>query len=326
VARAAAVLALAALLLTLPAHGQDAPRIKNLRGRVSALAMDGTRAAYAVSTDDPRCGTIVFAWSPADDAGAVVSGAATCPAQVREVAVAANRIAWIAGGGRGEELFTASVPRPVEKRLAVALRTGARGTWLGRLVGDGVVLAFNLWSTDAARRITSGALRRVKVHDLGTIKEGTPTLFVRAVDANRIVVGREDGTIALYARDGRLMRSIPAPGTTAVALQGRDLVALAGTQLAVYDAITGALVHTWSLPAAPAGLDAQFGVVAYAVGADVHALELATGKDVIVAQVQGTVRDVEIEATGVVFAYDSGGADNLGYLTFAQIAARLAAA
>jgi hypothetical protein len=293
---------------------------------VTALAMDGTRAAYAVTASDPLCATKVFAWTPADDAGAAVSGPATCGTQVREVAVAANRVAWIAGGGRADELFTAAVPRPAERRLAMALRKGARGTWLGRLVGDGVVLAFNLWSTDAARRVTSGALRQVKVHDVGTIKEGTGTLFVRAVDANRIVVGRDDGTIVVYARDGRLIRSIAAPGTTAVALQGRDLVALAGTQLAVYDAVTGALVHTWSLLVAPVGLDAQLGVAAYAIGPDVHTLELATGKDVVVAQVQGIVRDVEIEDSGLVFAYDSGGADNLGYLTFDQITARLAAA
>lgn len=324
--RAAAVLALAALLLSLPARGQDGPRIKNLTGRVSALAMDGTRVAYVVATGDPACATKVFTWTPADDAGAVVSGPATCRTQVREVAVAANRVAWIAGGSRSDELFTAAVPRPVEKRLALAMRRGARGAWLGRLVGDGVLLAYNLWSTDAARHITSGALRRVMVKDVGTIKEGVGTLFVRAVDANRIAVAHEDGTIVLYARDGRLMRSIPVPGAGAVALQGRDLVALAGTQLAVYDAVTGALVHTWPLPAAPAGIDVQLGIAAYALGGDVHALQLATGKDVVLAQLLGGVRDVELEADGLVFAYDSGGSDNLGYLTSAQVTAPFAAA
>jgi hypothetical protein len=293
---------------------------------VTALAMDGTRVAYAVSTSDSRCATKVFTWSPADDAGAVVSGAATCRAQVREVAVAANRVAWIAGRGRMDELFTAAVPAPVEKRLAIAMRAGGRGAWLGRLVGDGVLLAFNLWSTDAARRITSGALRRVMVHDVGTIKEGVGTLFVRAVDANRIVVAHEDGTVVLYARDGRLGRSVSAPGASAVALQGRDLVTLAGTQLAVYDAVTGTLVHTWPLTAAPATIDVQLGMVAYALGGDVHALQLATGKDVVLAQLPGAVRDVELEADGLVFAYDAGGSDNLGYLTLAQITAPFAAA
>jgi hypothetical protein len=324
--RAAGVLALAALLLSLPARGQDGPRIKNLTGRVSALAMDGTRVAYAVATSDPACATRVFTWTPADDAGAVVSGAATCRAQVREVAVAANRVAWIAGRGRVDELFTAAVPRPAEKRLALAMRSGGRGAWLGRLVGDGVLLAFNLWSTDTARRITSGALRRVMVHDLGTIKEGVGTLFVRAVDANRIVVAHDDGMLVMYARDGRLMRSIAAPGASLVALQGRDLVTLAGTQLTVYDALTGALVHTWPVPATPPAIDVQLGVVAYAFGGDVHALQLATGKDVVLAQLPGVVRDVELEADGLVFAYDSGGSDNLGYLTPAQVAAPFAAA
>jgi hypothetical protein len=325
-ARAAALLALAALLLSLPARGQDGPQIKNLTGHVSALAMDGTRVAYAVTTGDPACATKVFTWTPADDAGAVVSGPATCRTQVREVAVAANRVAWIAGTPRADELFTAAVPRPVEKRLALAVHRGARGAWLGRLVGDGVLLAFNLWSTDATRRVTSGALRRVLVHDLGTIKEGVATLFARSVDANRVVVTHADGTIVLYARDGRLMRSVPAPATTVVALQGRDLVALAGAQLAVYDALTGALVHTWPLAAAPTSIDVQLGVAAYALGGEVHAVQLATGKDVVLTQVPGAVRDVELEAEGLVFAYDSGGSDNLGYLTPAQVAAPFAAA
>src|SRR5919109_2101759 len=75
-----------------------------------------------------------------------VSGKQTCSADststgagVRELAVAGNRIAWIVNlGGNTESddyLYTASLPRPNERRLAASRRLGGvdgvlAGTWI----------------------------------------------------------------------------------------------------------------------------------------------------------------------------------------------------
>ena len=163
--RTAALAALVALVLSLPAEGAPGPavKIKNTKDWIEALAMDGSWLAYDVR-GSTACNKL-FVWNVQTGAGAVVSGKATCDADgtstgagVREIAIAGPRIAWIVNQGGNTEsddyLYTASLPKPKEKLLAGGVRTGdidggLAGDGISGLVGGGDRLAVNRWTTDA---------------------------------------------------------------------------------------------------------------------------------------------------------------------------------
>jgi hypothetical protein len=148
-------LAIASLLLAVAVPAAAAPwpaaHVKNTNGWIEALAMDGPRVVYAVR-GGATC-TKVFAWNVHTQAGAVVSGRGTCGADststgggVTQIAVAGTRFAWIVNEGgnieSSDDLYTASLPAPHERRVATAFRTGdvdgtLTGTWLSGLVGGG---------------------------------------------------------------------------------------------------------------------------------------------------------------------------------------------
>jgi hypothetical protein len=120
------------------------------------------------------------------------------------------------------------------------------------------------------------------------------------VDAGRIVVSGRNET-RILAADGTVLLSLPVP-TLAAQLSGDDLVLAAGSELRVYDAVTGSLRATWPLPGQPAGHDCDLfgdpscfptarltlgglarGLAAYVFDGQVHLLRLADGADRIVA-------------------------------------------
>src|SRR5919197_4530895 len=175
-ARLTPLVAVAALLLALPAQGgATKTKIKNTNGWIQAIDMDGPRLAYDVKS--PGCNKL-FVWNVRTDGGARVSGNRTCAADststgagVRELAVAGLRIAWIVNlGGNTESsdyLYTASLPRPKEALLASAMRMGdvdavLTGGLLGGLVGDAGLLAVNTWRPNAAGEVADAALRRIR--------------------------------------------------------------------------------------------------------------------------------------------------------------------
>src|SRR5262249_15916048 len=124
---------LAILVFALSAQSAaPAPRIKNTRGSIESLAMDGTRVAYAVHGEgaggEGAGGTKVFVWNVATQGGAVVSGPKTCDADststgagVREIAVAGLRVAWLVNKGGNTEsddyLYTATLGGRAKERL-----------------------------------------------------------------------------------------------------------------------------------------------------------------------------------------------------------------
>jgi hypothetical protein len=311
---------LAALLLPVP-PGSAGPvaRVKNTKGSIESIDMDGTRLAYAVRGH--TC-TKLFVWNVATQGGALVSGKQTCAADststgagVREIAVAGLRIAWIVNTGGNTEsdddLYVASLPRPKERRLVSAVRTGdvdgaLVGGWIGALVGDRDLLAVNTWKTDATGGVTTAALRRVGKASLTTISSGLQSYRAVSADAGRIAVARQDGTVALYSRTGRLLRAIVPSSVKEVALQGGDLAVLTKTRsVEVYSAATGKRRATWPVKAGAARLDLTAGRAVYAVWRTVHLLRLADGKDVALPAAARAIEGLEIETPGIVYAYNT---------------------
>jgi hypothetical protein len=316
--------------------------------------MDGPVVAYDVRGEAGGCNRL-FLWDVQTGAGARVRAPRTCEADststgggVTEVAVAGRRVAWtVSLGGNtesGTSLYTASWPRrgtPVERKVASALATGdvdcvLEGTRLGDVVGDGTLLAFNVWRTVAAapgasceERVTRGFLRRIGGRGWSTVAVGPATLYARSASAGRVAVVRDDGTAALVPAAGAAQpKEVAATGVREAALSGDTLVLLTGSRtLEVRDARSGSLRRALTVAPGAAHLDLEAGLAVYAVGRRLHVVSLASGRDVVVAVSPRRIEDAALERPGAVYSTNTfrgvRPVGNLAYLPTAVLRARL---
>jgi hypothetical protein len=327
--------AAAASVLPLSVTASSAPRSPDVRrtlGWIESMAMDGSRLAYDVQAHAPRSCNHVDVWNVATGRVVRVSGKRTCAADststgagVRELAVAGSHVAWIVNTGGNTEssdtLFTASLAGRRERRLATADRRGdvdcvLTGRSLGGLVGDGALLAYNVWTMAAdtsggdscATRDTSGALRRIAGSTTSVVRSGLDTLTARDANRGRIAVLRNDGTVAVFSQRGLVQRTFAPHAAKEIALSGDRLVVLTRSRtIELFDTNTGALAGTRAVPgrAGAAHLDAAGGVAAYATGTKLHALRLTTRKDVVIATARRSIVDVAVEPAGIAYAYNT---------------------
>ncbi|MDQ3874788.1 MAG: hypothetical protein M3322_04440 [Actinomycetota bacterium] len=334
-----AVSALAGILAGMASGATDGGRSREpqrrvipVAGELQALAMDGGRLAYDIAADpsartrERRCNRVLV-WTLATRRTTKVSGSLTCSADststgagVRELAVAGERVAWIVNRGgnteSGDQLLASSVRRPRERRLASASRSGnvdcvLSGRWVGGLVGDRDLLAYNVWTTRAANpgqscamRITSGAVRRIVGARTAPIAGGTDVVVAKDADRGRIAVLRADGGVELLSQRGRLLRRFGTTGVREVALGGDLLVVLTRARmLEVYGVRSGALISSHPVPAGAAHLDAAPRLATYSAGGRLHLVQLPNGRDVVVATVSRRILDATIESSGLAYGY-----------------------
>jgi hypothetical protein len=328
------VVLLVGLVLALPAEAA-APRVKNTRGAIESLAMDGPRVAYAVGGGS-GC-TKVFVWNVVTQGGAVASGPQTCDADnsstgagVRELAIAGTHLAWIVNlGGNTESndyLYTATLGRAKERLVATASRSGdvdgtLAGAWMNHLVGGGGGIAVDRFTTDGTGTITQASLQRLDA-GLTTVALGRPSLYAASLDLDRVAVLRTDQKVAIYDLGTRKLLLTISPGSAKeVALRKDYLAVLTRTKtLEVYNSHTGALLRTWPVAAGASRLDVHSGIAVYAVGRTVFALRLTDGSDVALATAPRAVEGLEIEAPGVVYAYNTfKGVNQVGNLAFVPL-------
>ncbi len=327
-----------AFLLLVPAASAPAqgPVVKNTKGWIESLAMDGSRVAYAVE-GGAGC-TKVFSWDVRSGAGAVVSGQATCAADststgggVTEIAVAGNHIAWTVNlGGNTESsdsLYTATLPVPRERLLVTTIRKGdidgtLTGGWIGGLVGSVDRIAVNRWTTDAAGTVATGTLQRVGTK-LTTLATGLPALHAESLDQGRVAVLRADGKVALYDADtGKVLLTVAPSSARQVVLRKDYVVVLTRTKtIEIFNSRTGASVGSWPVAAGASQLDVHSGVAVYAVGRNVHVLHLTDGATGVIAVAPRAVAGLQIEAPGIVYAYNTvKGIRDVGNLAFVPLA------
>jgi hypothetical protein len=322
---AAAALALA-VPAAVPAPGQ---LIRHTRGFIESLAADGPVVAYDAEGDQPggpACNR-VYAWNLATGRVTRVSAGGTCDADssstgagVAQLAVAGKRVAWITNiGGNSESndrLFAATLPKPMERRLAAVSRFGnvdciLTGRTLGGLVGGGAVLAYNLWTTvpgdpsSCETKTTSGSLRSIGARGTTLLRAGLDTLVAADADGGRIAVAHSDGTVTLFSSKGAPLQTIGVEPAKDVALSGNRLVVLTKTRrIQVYNTQTGRAELGRLVPAVAGHLAADGGIAAYAVGASLHVLRLATGRDTVVATAPKGIVGVAVSTRAVVYAYN----------------------
>lgn len=329
-ATAGMCLAVAAVVWAAPSY--PTPLVKHTVGFIESLALDGSVVAYDAQGAQPKgpvCNR-VYAWNVATRSVVKVSGAGTCGADnsstgagVPELAVAGSRIAWIANiGGNTESndrLFTASLPKPRERRLASTLQTGSvdcvlTGRTLGGLVGSGGLLAYNIWTTAAANpgdeqscatKITSGSLRRITAAGTSPLRTGTDTILAQDADGGRVAVLHADATVELFSAAGKPLQTIGVDSPKEIALAGRRLLVLTKTRrIRVYSTQTGQPGAAYPVPRVAGNLAAAGNVVAYASGRALHVIRLTTGKDVVVGTARKNIVAVAVSERAVAYAYN----------------------
>jgi hypothetical protein len=350
---------LSSLALVASAAGTTSAHIqkKHLQVAVAALAMDGYRIAYDASprlSTKPNAANKVLVWNVRTGKTVKVSGKKTAAADtsstgagVFQLAIAGSRVAWlmnVGGNLEGDDyLFASSLTHPREHQVASEIRTGGdgcagrdnrcAGEWLGGLVGSGSLIAGNRWTTDSNNTVTAGELDVLSGAKLKQVATGAGTVQAAVADGGRVAVLRADRTVALYSARGRLLLTVPTPPSAeALALQGERLVVGDKTQqLLVYDARTGSLRKT--LPAAgqareaPRNLDVEGKIAIYTTdnAGELHAVNLSTGKDRIIAKPRGGVVLAQIDSAGLAYAGNGFGTHygkgTLVFIPFAKVKA-----
>lgn len=330
-------------------------KVRHLQVPVAALAMEGSQIAYDESAryvTKPHAANNVLVWNLRTGKTVKVSGRKTAAADststgagVFQLAIAGSRVAWLVNEGGNLEgddyLFTSSIVKPKEHQVASAIRQGTfcpgrssgscAGQWLGGVVGSGNLLFANRWTTNALGDVTAGQLDLLSGSGLKQIAAGASTVEAAAADGGRAAVLHPDGSVALYSAAGKLLETVDTPNAEAVALKGKSL--LVGTkdrQLLLYNARTGSLRKTFSARSnrQPRNLDVQGNIAIYTTGSAgvLHAVNLSTGKDTVIAERHGGVEFAHIDSAGLAYA-GNGFGTNFGKatLTFLPLA-RLEAA
>ncbi len=325
---------LASLSLVASATGTTAAagaKVRHLKVPVAALAIEGDRIAYDASAKyvtRPHATNKVLVWNLRTGKTVQVSGKKTAGADgtstgagVFQLALAGSRVAWLVNEGGNTEgddyLFTSSVTQPKEHQVASASRfgdncpgretTNCAGNWLGGLVSSGNLIAVNRWTTSSSGAVLYGALDLLNGSKLKLVAAGAATVQAASAAGGRVAVLRSDGTVGLYSTAGKPLLTVSPPSAEAAALSGKNLVVLTKTKtLELYNAGTGA--HRRTLPVhlkkkRPAGnLGVQGHVAIYTTGTTLHAVNLSTGKDRVVAQLRSSIDLARIGSSGLVYA------------------------
>lgn len=348
---------LAILLLTGPAGAAHAQRAtaKRTGAPIWTLALDGSRVAYA-------SGGRIHVWNMATGATSVIGGKygnAKHAVNASQVAIAGKRVAWIKDQQFGnteedEKLYTAPVGGTAHE-LEHVHRFGrddpsqTTGGWIDGLVGFGTNLVVSTWKSNGTTA-TDEQLSRIAGSGLRPLAGGVGAIVSQAGDSGHIAVlnsspwSTSTGA-SVYSVNGKLLAQVPLGTAGKVALTGNQLIALTPAPtpaLEIYDWTTGTLEHAWpALGAATstAGphqvghVAAYGGLVLYSVfsryvggNETLHALDPATGKDVVVGTARGfdSNRDWAVGSRGLVYAVNSS-RQGAGKLVFVPTAKLLAA-
>jgi hypothetical protein len=327
-------------------HGS---KVRHLQLPVAALAVDGDRVAYALSSRYASANTSrVLVWNVQTGKTIRVSGNQTRQADnsstgsgVFQLALAGSRVAWLVNVGGNTEgddyLFTSSVTKPKERKVATASRfgdscpgrqaSGCAGPWLGGLVGSGKLIALNRWTTDSQGDVASGGLYTLEGTRTKKVASGASTVEAASADGGHVAVLRADGTVGLYSSAGKSLRDVEPSSAAATALSGHNLVVLTTTRtVELYNTQTGNRRKTFPVQGAgPENLDVQGHIAIYTTGRWVRAVNLATGKDRAVGKLSNRVGFARIDGVGLTYAGNgvrkSFGHGTVAFLPFARVKA-----
>jgi len=332
--------------------GGSASSTLSLAGPVSELAADGGRVAILVRTKTGSCARDrVAVWAPVTRSFVPI-GASACVgststgAGLFSVGLAGTRVAYVqfAGGNTRElqlRLATLARPRPATVASASFGVDELQGTEIGRVAGDGSLLAFDWWSQClpcAAPIAPRGSIFRLVANGgaacpnagLGALPRCRPV--VSTVGALRLlavggglVVARSGDDVSVLGLDGTATSTGTFTGARAARIDRGVLLVLTrvGTQNSLWtvELSSGRRSGPWILPASrsagddvcadPSGCrlaalrlaDYQAGIAVYVVGRAVHLLRLADRRDVTIRVPGLGPVHAQLEPSGLFYSY-----------------------
>ncbi len=342
----------------------DASKVKQTAKPVWTLAMDGPRVAFAsggrvyvwnVVTGATSVVKGTYSNAKHSDNAAEIAIAGKRVAWIKRQELGNTY--------QPQRLYTAPVGGSAHRLRRVVgyrdLACGPGGSQIAGLVGSGSLLAVSTWqwSTGSVPVATHQRLNLITPTGLRAIATNPGAIVSASADSGHIAVvalptptwvpaeGYCDQTaptsVAVYSVDGTLLQQIETGGPVAeVALSGNLLVVLPGTYpphptFDVYDWTTGTLLHSWPSAArgpidfAVAGRLAVYSAFAHPFHAgrpeNLHLLNLATGKDVVIATTRNSrLRDLAIGRRGLVYAVNPSKDNRPAKLVFVPMAKLLA--
>jgi hypothetical protein len=313
----------ASLALAASAAGTTATpaKTRHFNAPIGALALDGSRVAYGLSSSSGGHASQVFVWNLRSGKTTKVSGRLTAswPDGLAELALAGSRVAWIVRTGANTSssdlLLTSSLASPHERKVASVQRGAAdcgsmgphcAGKWIGGLVSTGGRLLVNRYTTaghgsgkvdGVNHAVTSGTLYSLAGTTLQHVASGTEIVAAAYGDHARVAVLRPNGSVGVYSSAGKQLLSLtPTPRAAEVALSGGNLLVLKyGGTLALYDSSSGSLWKTFQVRGDPKlvqnlGVQGQIAIYTTGVGfglgdyrhSTLHAVNLGSGKDRVI--------------------------------------------
>jgi hypothetical protein len=310
------------------------------RGRIERLASDGNRAAVTTSNTKGSCGRVVVWTAPRRESrsfttyGGHLYGCGleeTRPYSVGQLALGGGQVAWIGvTGGNNVELHleAAKLSDRAAKEIDFVSYSGdGRGEWVGRLLGNGPLLAFNSWGLvcddicpPAKLRVVGRELVRISAGRPLVVKRGAGSSPLSAVGGGRMAV-MTAGAVTVLAPSGSQVATIPAVEGNpprGIALSRARLAVARASTLDLYDPATGA--EEKSVPLGPAAAMHLAGVnakVALLRGPRrVVLVRLSNGKQISLhLPLKGTV-GASLTAAGLFYAYNIRGVPAKGRIVF----------
>jgi hypothetical protein len=310
-------------------------KVKQTPKPIWTLTMDGPRVAYA-------SGGRIYGWNVATGATSVVKGTysnAKHTDNAAQIAIAGKRVAWIKRQEIGnteqpQRLYTAPLGGSAHLLRRVLgyrdLVCGPGGSQIAGLVGSGSLLAVSTWQWSTGGSVPVPTHQRLNVitpTGLRAIAANPGAIVSASADSGHIAVvalptptwnpeaycdWTSPSSVGVYSATGTLLRQVATGPVAEVALSRNLLVVLSATSsptFAVYDWKTGTLLHSWPVAGrspfdfAVAGQLAVYPVNIGRRSANLHLLNLATGKDVVVATTRNTLyRNLALDQHGLVYA------------------------
>ena len=206
--------------------------------------------------------------------------------EIRSVAIAGIRSAWVIRSRGAERLLTSNSTACFDRIVATVSRSDGH---LTAPSGDGAALGY------ATSTAELGMVSEREVKPL-VRAEGAPVAI--SVDAGRFAVLNRNGAIDLRSGTGALLGTIRDTGAAAISLRANHLVVLTRSgRLQVFGTARQAKLHDWAAPAGAAShVDAQYGVA------------VLTGRAL-----------AEIEPAGIAYAYNAGSQGHVRFVRFAEV-------
>jgi hypothetical protein len=310
------------------------------RGEISRLAANGKQVAVMTSKTKSSCGRVVVWTAPGRRSRSFRTYGESLPDcgqeetrrySVQQLALGGGQVAWIGiTGGNNVELHleVAKLSGRAAREIDFRSYSGdGRGEWVGRLLGNGPLLAYNDWALvcddicpPAELRLTGQMLVRISARRPIVVKRGAGSYPLSAVGGGRMAV-RSAGAVTVLAPSGSQVATVPrveGNPPRGIALSRARLAVARASTLDLYDPATGAREKSLPLgPAAAMHLASVNAKVALLRGPRrVVLVRLSDGKRISLPLPSKGIVGTSLTAAGLFYAYNTRGASAKGRIVF----------